>query len=989
MRANRHIIHVLFSLILIQAGQPVFSQLGFDLNIEKPKEYEDRVLRSEKTDKKFNKPRRFVQNTVTHFNYAFNASIKINEVLDRAKSVWKDDYSTLLSFYNYSLDVTAMDSIQLDSITYKASSGIALHDLRNDWVDNLYLLWGASYYLQKDFDSAYQMFQFINYAFAPKEKGGYYRTIGSARDGNSALSISTTEKGGLVRKAFSRPPSRNDAFIWQIRNYLAQDLYAEASSLIVTLRDDPAFPDRLRNDLHEVQALQFYKQRIWDSAAWHLERALSNAGTQQERARWEYLAGQLWENAGNYAAAEKNYSRSISRTTDLVMEIYARLAAIRTNKEGGESDIRKNVDELVKMAKRDKYAEYQDIIYYMAAQMQLEGNNIDEALALLIRSTQAQVDNPVQKNKAFLQLADISFARKAYKDAFVFYDSVNLDDPAIREPEKINSRKTELAQIVQQLEIIARQDSLQRVAALPEDERKDFVRKLVRQIRKSQGLKDEQPLLPIQPGIPGGNMPPPSLFAGDGSKGEWYFYNSSTRNRGQNEFKARWGNRPNVDNWRRAAAIVNNRTNVQGGITGDNPDGKAGDGQTGGTNFDDLYDRLPLTEEKMQQSNDSIQQAMFALGLAYIRGIEDCEAGTATLEALRNRFPDFNPMDELLFSLYYCYNRAGDQQRAAGIKKMMQETQAASNYTTIVTTGKNPGDANGNTDAQKAYEVIYDLFIEGRFEEAVKAKNIADSLYGNSAWTPRLLYIESVYYIRNRDDEKAKTILNNIINRFPKSPLASRSETMLDVLARRSQIEDELRNLQITRYSDSATAANTQPEPVIPVQQTVVQLPVTKTTVQPADTVKTAPVPVTTAPAAGKDSVKTATATPAFVYKPDDKYVVFLLLNKVDPVFVNEAKNAFFRYNRETYYNKTYSADLRQLNDTSRLLLIAPFSNEQEALTYIEKTAPRTATEIIPWLKNGKYSFGLIAEPNLQVLLTGKEPEAYKRFMDQHWPGKF
>lgn len=362
MRANRHTIFFLFSLILLQASLPAFSQLGFDLNIKKPKEYEERILRSEKTDKKFNVPRRFVQNTVTHYNYSFNANNKLNEVLERAKQAFKDDYSKLLPFYNYSLDVTAGDSIQLDSITYKASSGIALHDLRNDWVDNLYLLWGAAYYLQKDFDSAYQMFQFINYAFAPKEKDGYYKAIGSARDGNSALSISTKEKGGLARKMFSRPPSRNDAFIWQIRNFLAQDQFAEASSLIVTLRDDPAFPSRLMNDLHEVQAYSFYKQHIWDSAAYHLTEALSNAGNQQERARWEYLAGQLFEMSGNFKEARKNYDRAISRTTDLVMEIYARLATIRTNKDDGDKDIQKNVAELVKMAGRDKYTDYQDII---------------------------------------------------------------------------------------------------------------------------------------------------------------------------------------------------------------------------------------------------------------------------------------------------------------------------------------------------------------------------------------------------------------------------------------------------------------------------------------------------------------------------------------------------------------------------------------------------------------------------------------------------
>ena len=101
-------------------------------------------------------------------------------------------------------------------------NGYCLHDLRNDWVDNCTCL-GRILLPEKKFDSAYLMFQFINYAFAEKEKDGYYRTIGSSRDGNTAYSISTKEKNSLARRIFSEPPSRNDAFIWQIRNFLAQD----------------------------------------------------------------------------------------------------------------------------------------------------------------------------------------------------------------------------------------------------------------------------------------------------------------------------------------------------------------------------------------------------------------------------------------------------------------------------------------------------------------------------------------------------------------------------------------------------------------------------------------------------------------------------------------------------------------------------------------------------------------------------------------------
>lgn len=114
-----------------------------------------------------------------------------------------------------------------------------------------------------------------------------------------------------------------------------------------------------------------------------------------------------------------------------------------------------------------------------------------------------------------------------------------------------------------------------------------------------------------------------------------------------------------------------------------------------------------------------------------------------------------------------------------------------------------------------------------------------------------------------------------------------------------------------------------------------------------------------------------------------------LVLNKVDPVFSNEAKNAFFRHNRETFYNKQFAIDLVQLDDDNRLMLISPFKDAADALSYIEKTRPRTANEIIPWLKGGKYYFTMISERNLELLKANKNLEGYKTFLNQQLPGKF
>ncbi|MBK8953606.1 MAG: hypothetical protein IPM85_16490 [Chitinophagaceae bacterium] len=648
------------------------------------------------------------------------------------------------------------------------------------------------------------------------------------------------------------------------------------------------------------------------------------------------------------------------------------------NKDEGEKTIEKNVDDLLKMSKRDKYTDYQDIIYYMAAQMQLEGKNTDEAIRLLKKSIETASNNPAQKNRAFLQLAELSYTQKKYRDAFNFYDSLNLNDTAIKKPEEITSRKTALGFLATNLEIAERQDSLQRIAALPEDERKEFVKKLAKTLRKQKGLKDE-PLTTgsVQPSA----IQQPPLFAGN-QKGEWYFYNTSSRNRGLSDFKTRWGNRPNVDNWRRSSTIVAGMQNQNS----PNPQQQTGNNNTqnpqqGEITFESLYDNLPVNESKKRISDDSLQTALFNIGKSYTQDIEDCFAATETFERLRTQFPAYEKMDEVLFNLFYCYSKNGETAKAAAIKKLMSEKHTGSNFTTIVTTGKNPQAKAANTEATLAYEKIYNLFIEGNFSKAVADKKAADSLYGDNYWTPQLLYIEAVYYIKQRQDSTAKDVLNSIVAKFPNTPLAGKATNLVDALSRRAEIEEELKNLNVTRKENPSN------KPAV-VSTVSVNKPV-------ADSLKTQqPLVVNNPVKPTPDTISTKPAVPLVVSapyanSPDAPHYVVLLLNKVDPVFSNEAKNAFARYNRETYYNKTYSIDLFQLDNDNKLMLIAPFSNAQDAISYIDKAKPKTATEILPWLTGGKYSFLILTDTNFNLLKEKKDAEAYRTFLNQYFPGKF
>jgi hypothetical protein len=982
MHLQRKIYLNLLLLILCFTFFQAHAQQGFSFDIKKPEQFDDRVLASEKSEqKKFGLGKRFVHNTFTHYNYFFNANNKLNEVLEIAKAAHYDEYTELLSFYNYSLDETAANAEQLDSILYKTTTGIVLHDLRNDWVDNMYLLQGAAYYLRKQFDSAYLTFQFINYAFAKKEKDGYYQTIGSKFDGNDAFSISTKEKNSIPRRVFSEPPSRNDAFIWQIRTLIAMEDYGEAASLIITLRNDPAFPKRLQADLEEVQALWFYKGNIYDSAAVHLEKALDNATNKKERARWEFLIAQLYQLSGKPMLARQFYDKVIGHTIDPVMDIYARLNSIRIDTTGGENYIDKNIAELTKMAKRDRYIDYRDVIYYTIAQIEMERNNLDQVLFNLKKSTENSVENPSLKNKAFLQMADIAFAQRKYKQARNFYDSVDLNDVNLQNVNEISARKQLLVKLITQLDIAERQDSLQRIAAMPEEERKDFVRKLIRQIRKEKGLKEEAAagsgvLVPI--GSQKDDQP--DLFTSS-SKGEWYFYNASLKAKGASDFKAKWGNRGNVDNWRRASGMsfqpIVTKPVGQFGNNADKTETAAPEGEI---TFDALYAKLPLTEKQMQISNDSLSEALYVLGKALANEVEDCVSSIRVNEEIVDRFPTFKKMEEVLFTLFYCYQKSGEAAKAGQVKKQMEQKFSGNRLTTIVTTGKDPG-SKLNPAAAQAYKDIYDLFIEGHFTKAIADKVVADSMYGPTYWTPQLMYIEAVYYVKQRNDAKAKEILTAIISQNANTPIASKAATMMNVLARRKAIEDELSGLEVKRVEE---------EKRIPVD-TLVKI----------DTVAYTPLPQKEKPtkevkvADLKPVIKTADTVvnkqiiSAYTFKPDDKYYAAVILTKVDMVWVNETKNAFNIYNRGKYYNKQFEYTVSPINAEYKILLIGNFDNAQAAAEYIQTVKPVSNSQIVPWLAADKYSFTVISAANLEILKTQQDIGLYKQFIEKNLPGKF
>jgi len=126
-----------------------------------------------------------------------------------------------------------------------------------------------------------------------------------------------------------------------------------------------------------------------------------------------------------------------------------------------------------------------------------------------------------------------------------------------------------------------------------------------------------------------------------------------------------------------------------------------------------------------------------------------------------------------------------------------------------------------------------------------------------------------------------------------------------------------------------------------------------------------------------------------FTLSPDQPHSVIMVLDKVDPVYVSEAGNAFSRYNTEMFYSKSLTTANASLNDSLKLMIISKFGTADDALDYLKNIKALAPREIVPWLPAGKYTFLIISASNLELLLNNKDLPAYRKFLQAAYPGTF
>jgi hypothetical protein len=959
------------------------------LEIEKPLPYE-RLLNT-----KYTLGRRAYQNTVSQFNFLFHAEEELNENILKARNGYEDDYTSLISFYDYDLSTIAKNSI--DSIIYRCNANIVLHDLRSNWVDDAYLLLAKAYLFHKDFDTAGSILQFINYSFDDKDNGMDLPIGSNLRNTKGKFSIATAENN----RFFENLNVRNESMVWQARNYFEKEEFNEGISLLQLLEADAIFPKRLHPFLNEQLAYGYYLMEMYDKAAAALEKGINNAPDETAKTRWYYLLGQLWQKADRWDKAYPWYKKANQNAVNPIVSVYAKISMISYDAKNANNPWEELAYSLERMIKRDKYKPYADIIYFEMSKLAIQNNAYAKANEWLIQSIKTNRTNIKQKQKAFELLGNISYLNNKYSIAKLAYDSLQTVLKTNPNYESIQARKKWLGTISTNEKIVEAQDSLQFIYQLSPTVQEIQFKNWQKRIQfENESLKDIFT-----------DKNPNSAYSvetstrnnfsntDNSSNNNFYFDNKSALVQGKQNFSQKWGQRPNVDGWRRKTNIINTTSSIS------NQDPSMTTSQNMNTNRDSLQ-KMNLSKDGKGngdgKANDKGNSyVMIEDGSAYIKSKQDGNKAALTnaetflfelndferayhlyLKVIGNNI-DSSMTERAMLDLASHYLRENLNEKSDSIIRLVEDRFPKGFYATKKKEASFKKLKEG--DVLNDYKEAYFLSQIGNWESLATLSPKLNTDLRRTKWFTPFKFIQVKMYAQQRMDSNAIVLLDSIVLQNTNEKLRDRAKNIIEELKNRKQTETYLTNLNLSKeILDTTALVNTTPANT----STSTNLNGDISKLNKKDIPNKKDTSINKDASSIKDTaiskvIPTAPVTPplAFTNDSSEQHYIAFATQKVSAAFVKEMQTAFSYLNNDEFTKEKLNVTYVQFNESSYIVWIGSFENSQLAKNYMNKIKPRLSREIISFVPSKQYEIYLLSKSNILLIKDEADLKQYQQFM--------
>lgn len=718
-----------------------------------------------------------------HYNGYFNANELISQSMSGYLINRQEDYHNLISLSPVPDENEVIGMYPaIDTAIAKCKKVITDHSMPNNdrpylkkeehnrWIDENWLTIGIASYYRRDYSAALKSFEFVK-KFYGNDPSLYIGELWTAKThlaegrltkakfslDNLDKALESAEGGGEKEKKAGGIKSKSKSKSKSKKKDKKSEKKAE-------------FPKKIRFEFEKTKAELALVKEDKEACIKYLEEALKHAKRTDDKSRVHFVLAQLYTEKGNPQEASKHYTKVIKGKTAYHMVFNARLKRAVL---GGE----KPKKELLKMLKDAKNAEFKDQIYYALAEIELKDGNEQKGMEHLTNSAFYASKNARQKGMAYERLGDITFAKRDYVRAQKYYDSCGQVIPdTYPNADGIRAKAANLASLVVAVERANYEDSVQRIAAMSESEREDFLKSLIKKIKEEEAerkRKDAERLRELQENQ--------SLFIQTGSGSKWYWNNAKMREDGLREFKRMWGNRENEDDWRRSEKTSSSEfSNTEIDSTEiDTLDIAEKDTLT----IANLLRWIPLTDSTLALSNKRLLEANYNAGVIYKDQLNESKMAIERFDAvLAKRIED----DHNLLSAYQLYKLYAEQDpsKAAAQKQFILDNYPNSDYANFLRdpdyfVKKKEMDAL----AEEEYVRVLDRYERGLYYPVItKADQVIKEELQNP-YRAKYLLLKALCLGRLSDSKSDMLpYLEQTIAEYAGSPEAIRAQEMIDIL---------------------------------------------------------------------------------------------------------------------------------------------------------------------------------------------------------------
>ena len=930
------------------------------------------------TKKKYTLGRRAYQNTVSKFNYIFHANEELTEIIKDARGFLQEDYTSLISFYDYDLANTSKKDI--DSIIYRCNANVVLHDLRSNWVDDAYLLLAKAYLFHKNFDTAGSLLQYINYTFDTKEAGMDIPIGSNLRNTKGQFSIATKEDN----KFYENRNIRNESMLWQARNYFETNSLNEGISLLQLLKTDAFFPKRLHPFLFEQLAYGYYLSGMNDSAANYLIKGLDNAQDPLTKARWSFLIAQLYEKEQKIDLAYNWFRKAGSIVSNPIIAVYASIYMASIDANRGKKSWESLAYDLERMIKKDKYAAFADIIYYEMAQLAVRNQAISKANQWLIASIQKNEKNTKLKQKTLVQLGAINYKIDQFSVAKIAYENLNDLLKTFPNYDQITLRKKWIDKIANLNELIAIEDSLQMIynapkiaqermamqwqkrTALLKAQEKDLFKDPNNQKAGSFNYNNQNNI----PGYTFGNAFV-NTTPNKEVKSDFYFDNPQNVSMGITNYIKKWGDRPNVDNWRRKTTIQLARASqVNANIDSTQASMQLNTAQVvnksikSTTQEKDSTEKLSIllieTDTDLKQSKINWNNNSLSIAKIFLYELNDFEKALPRYKAVIQNDIEPATTESALLDLASHYLHIGQITTSDSLIALITKQFPEGIYVQKKKAKENLDRIDKNS--AEAYKTAYFLAQIGDWDQFGTQMEEAQKQFKGTKWNTPYQFLRVKMYAQLGKDSLAIEYCNEIIAQNKSESIKAKAKNIITEINNRKATEAYLAALVIVKPTK---LINTNEEAIERNKSTAISLKDDRN--------------INSTPKNDSALSKNIINQITFTNDSLEQHYIALQTMNVSAVFVKEIQNAIKDFNTETFKQLNLGVTYVQFTDQSHIVWIGPFTKASDGLAYINKVKPRLSTEIISFIAKRQYDLTLIGKSNIVLITNQEQLDQYKR----------